>query len=224
MLKAEFAPSIISADVFQMPRIIHAFEHYGIRRLHMDVMDGQFVPNYALGTGMIDMMRKNTSIPLDIHLMVERPDLQLDRFSIQPVESGSVHVEATPHILRTLQMIREHGALAFAAINPGTPICMLESLTEFLDGVLCMTVNPGFTGQQLLPGVMEKIRAVRAFLDAHGLENAHVEVDGHVTLANAAQMARAGADWLVGGTGSIFYQDGTIEENVEKSLAALEGV
>ncbi|MBQ8136162.1 MAG: ribulose-phosphate 3-epimerase, partial [Clostridia bacterium] len=82
MLKAEFAPSIISADVFQMPRIIHAFEQYGIRRLHMDVMDGQFVPNYALGTGMIAMMRRNTAIPLDIHLMVERPDLQLDRFSI----------------------------------------------------------------------------------------------------------------------------------------------
>ncbi|MBQ8137506.1 MAG: ribulose-phosphate 3-epimerase, partial [Clostridia bacterium] len=110
------------------------------------------------------------------------------------------------------------------AINPGTPVCMLESLTQFLDGVLCMTVNPGFTGQQLIPGIMDKIRAVRDFLDAHGLQNAHVEVDGHVTFENAAQMARAGADWLVGGTGSIFYKNGSIEENVKKSLAALEGV
>ena len=222
MLKACFAPSIISADLFQMDRIIRAFERAGIPRLHMDVMDGHFVPNYALGTGTIAMMRRNTSIPLDIHLMVERPDLQLERFDIRPGEIVSVHAESTPHLMRTLQMIREKGAMAFAAINPGTPVAVLESVVDFLDGVLCMTVNPGYTGQSLVPGAMRKIRSVRDFLDAHGLSEAHVEVDGHVSFANAREMTAAGADLLVGGTGSIFYAVAEVEENIRRSLAALE--
>ena len=223
MLKPVFAPSIISADVFQMDRIIRAFEKAGIPRLHMDVMDGHFVPNYALGTGLIEMMRAHTSIPLDIHLMVERPDLQLDRFDIRPGEIVTVHAESTPHLMRTLQMIREKGALAFAAINPGTPVSVLENVTDCLDGVLCMTVNPGFTGQTLVPGAMRKIRTVREFLDKCGLEHAHVEVDGHVSFENAREMADAGADLLVGGTGSIFRAGGDVEENIRRSLKALEG-
>ena len=129
--------------------------------LHLDIMDGEFVSNYTLGVDFCKQLRKISSIPLDIHLMVNRPDLKLEWFDIQKDEIVSVHYESTPHVFRALQMIKSYGAKAFVALNPGTPICVIENLLPILDGVLIMTVNPGFSGQMMVEGALEKISSFR---------------------------------------------------------------
>jgi ribulose-phosphate 3-epimerase len=159
-------------------------------------------------------MRKMTSIPLDIHLMITRPDLKLDYFNIQPGEYVSVHWESTPHIQRVLAAIRAKGAKAMVALNPATPICVLEHILDSLDGVLLMTVNPGFAGQAMVPGALEKIRATREYLDAKGYSNIDIEVDGNVSFENAKKMRAAGANIFVGGSSSVFSVKAPMEENL----------
>ena len=220
MKHGSLAPSMMCVQFAQMTETLECFEHFGVEYLHIDIMDGEFVLNFALGTDFCSQMRKMTSIPLDIHLMITRPDLKLDYFNIQPGEYVSVHWESTPHIQRVLASIRAKGAKAMVALNPATPICVLEHILDSLDGVLLMTVNPGFAGQAMVPGALEKIRATREYLDAKGYSNIDIEVDGNVSFENAKKMRAAGANIFVGGSSSVFSVKAPMEEN----LAAMNAI
>jgi ribulose-phosphate 3-epimerase len=196
------APSILSADFTKLGQDIAAVERGGADLIHVDVMDGHFVPNLTVGVPVLRSIRKVARVPLDVHLMIEDPDRFLDAF----VEAGaamiSVHFEVLPHLHRTLQAIKQLGARAGVAINPSTPVGMLEEVAGMVDHVLVMSVNPGFGGQTFIPRSESKVQAVRALLDRQG-NAAPIEVDGGVDLSNAARLVDAGAAILVAGT-SIF--------------------
>ena len=195
---------------------VKAFEENQVEYLHIDVMDGQFVPNLMLGTAYISSLRKITSIPLDIHLMIVNPESKLDWFDIQPGEYVSVHYESTPHVQRALQTIKSKGGKTMVALNPGTPIEVLRYLLPDLDGVLLMTVNPGFAGQKLIPQGLDKIRDTRKFLDDMGYPQIEIEVDGNVSWENIPKMAAAGTDLYVAGTSSLFNDKVPVEESVKR--------
>ncbi len=182
----------------------------------MDVMDGQFVPNFALGTDFCKKIRKACAIPLDLHLMVERPEEKLDWFAPQEGEIISVHWESTNHMQRLLTQIRGYGAKAFVALNPATPFNVLDYLLDVVDGVLVMTVNPGFAGQKLVPSTLKKIVDLRAYLDSNGRKDCEIEVDGNVSFENIPKMRNAGANMFVGGTSSVFHSGATLTENIAR--------
>lgn len=218
------APSVMCISEWQgADEVLRQMEEGKIELLHADVMDGAFVPNLMLGTESIKHLRKMSSIPLDIHMMVERPEEKLPWFDIQPGEYVSVHVESTPHLQRVLTSIRERGAHPMAAINPATPLYALEDVLPDVDGVLLMTVNPGFAGQKLVPQTLNKISRLREMLDKAGKGDTPIEVDGNVSFANALKMRRAGADIFVCGTSSIFGKEGTIAENIARLRQELAG-
>lgn len=221
MMTGKLAPSMMCVDFAQLPQTLREFEQNGVEYLHMDVMDGEFVSNFTLGTDFCAAMRKMCSIPLDIHLMINRPDLKLSWFHVQPGEFVSVHWESTPHIQRTLAMIRDAGGKPMLALNPATPLDVLDYVVDDLDGVLLMTVNPGFAGQKLIPATLEKIRRTRTYLDERGRENVSIEVDGNVSFVNAEKMRQAGADIFVGGTSSVFGKGDTLSGNIQRLRLAV---
>jgi ribulose-phosphate 3-epimerase len=196
------APSILASDFARLGEQIKLVESGGADLIHVDVMDGHFVPNITLGPPVVRSIKKVATAPLDVHLMIEDPDRYLEAF----VEAGaamiSVHVEVLPHLHRTLTRIRQLGAKAGAAINPATPISALSEVASLLDHVLVMSVNPGFGGQSFIPQSTKKIAAVREWLLRSG-SSADIEVDGGVDLSNAAELVGAGATILVAGV-SIF--------------------
>ena len=212
MKQGLIAPSMMCVDFSEMTSVIEAFEKTGIGYLHIDSMDGEFVPNYTLGTDFCRRLRTMTRIPLDLHLMITRPDNKLDWFQIQPGEYFSVHWESTPHIPRVLARIRELG---------GKPM-LLDYVLEDIDGVLLMTVNPGFAGQRLLPSMLEKITKARAYLDERGFSNVDLEVDGNVSFENAKRMRTAGANIFVAGSSSIFSPAAQLSENIATLQAAIQ--
>ena len=220
MKKILWSPTLLSGRLSTLREDLKTFEEKGVDYIHADVMDGHFVPNYALGTGFIRDLRGMCSLPLDIHLMIERPDLNLDRFDVREGDIVSVHVESTPHIVRALEQIRARGAKAFAALCPGTPAEALLPLGPFMDGALCMSVNPGFAGQKILPGVEKRISDVRAVMDRMGLEDARLEVDGNVSFDNVGSLIRAGADMFVGGSASLFFAGASTADNVDRAREA----
>ena len=191
--------------------------------LHTDVMDGEFVPNLMLGTESIKSLRAACPIPLDIHLMIERPEEKLGWFDIQPGEYVSIHVESTKHLQRALSIIRGYGARPAVALNPATPLCMIEEVLCDIEAVLLMTVNPGFAGQKLVPQTISKIAKLRYLLDKNELKTVRIEVDGNVSFENAQCMRQAGADMFVCGTSSIFNKEGTITENITKFQTLVSG-
>jgi len=211
-MPGKIAPSMMCAPLVKLEEYIRAFEEAGVEYLHMDVMDGCFVPNLMLGTDFIRQIRALTDIPLDIHLMIARPEDKLDWFDIQPGETVSFHCEATDHAQRVCARIREKGAKPMAALNPGTPLCVLEDLLPDLDGVLVMAVNPGFAGQKLVPQTIGKIARLRAMLKANGKESAEIEADGNTSLDNVRKMRAAGADIFVGGTAGLFLPGRELSE------------
>ena len=194
------APSILSADFAALGEAIARVEAAGADQLHVDVMDGHFVPNLTLGPPVIESIRKRTRLPLDVHLMIEEPDRWVETYVKAGADYLTVHAEATPHLERILVQIREAGAKAGVALNPSTPPEVLEYVLEDLDLVLVMSVNPGFGGQSFIPTAYEKIRRLRTLL---GGRDVWVSVDGGVKADNAGPLARAGATVLVAGT-SIF--------------------
>ena len=196
-------------------------EKHGIEYLHMDIMDGEFVNNYTLGTNFCEVMKKNSSIPLDIHLMVEKPENKLSWFAFGEGDYISVHYESTRHIQRALGQIKQRGAKAMIALNPATPLEVLEWVLPDIDAVLLMTVNPGFAGQKLVPQMLEKIVACRKFLDERGYENVEIEVDGNVSFENARKMSDAGADIFVAGSSSMFAKDMTLDQGIERLREAI---
>lgn len=220
-MKNEISPSMMCADIYGMEDILHAFEESGIEYLHIDIMDGKFVPNFTLGPDFCRMLKARCRIPLDLHLMVEEPENKLDWFDIGAGDYVSVHAESTRHLQRVLGQIRSRGAKAMVAINPATPICVLEDVLDDIDAVLVMTVNPGFAGQKLVPQALDKIRRLRSYLDAAGHSQTGIEVDGNVSFENAARMKDAGANIFVAGTSSIFRKDFDIHTGIQRLREAL---
>lgn len=214
MLTGKIAPSMMCADIFKMNDIIKEFEKHNIEYLHIDVMDGKFVPNFQLGTDYCKMLKKYTSIPLDIHLMVETPESKLNWFPMGEGDFVSVHVETTKHLQRTLAAIKATGAKAMAALNPATPINVLDYVLDDIDAVLLMTVNPGYAGQKLIPATVGKISQLREYLDTKGYEHVEIEVDGNVNFPNAKLMRDAGASIFVAGSSSVFAVGDTVENNI----------
>jgi ribulose-phosphate 3-epimerase len=197
------APSILAADFTRLGDEVARVEAAGIEYLHVDVMDGHFVPNITFGPPVVKALGLATRVPLDVHLMISDPDRYIEAF----VEAGAaivtVHAETTPHLHRTVRRIHELGAKAGVAINPATPVHVLDEIVTELDLVLVMSVNPGFTGQAFLPSSLRKIEAARALITSRG-GHAVVEVDGGIDASNIGAVARAGARVIVAGA-SVFH-------------------
>ena len=194
----QIAPSILSADFAALGRDIEAVERGGADLIHVDVMDGHFVPNITIGPPVVKALRRVASRPLDVHLMIEQPDRYIEAFVDAGASMVSVHVEAVPHLQRTLALIRKLGAKAGAVLNPSTPVVMLEDVVADLDFVLVMSVNPGFGGQTFIPHSVAKVRRVRELLDRAG-SKALIEIDGGIDRTTAAPVVAAGAQILVAG-------------------------
>jgi len=204
----EIAPSILSADFTRLAEEIRAVEAGGAQILHVDVMDGQFVPNITIGLPVVKSIRKFTDLTIDCHLMIIEPN----RYAAEFVEAGanmvSVHVEIDPHLQRTLTAIREAGGQAGIAINPATPLISLEEALPFADFVLLMSVNPGFGGQKFISTSLDKLRRLRRTIDERGLKT-RIEIDGGIDVANIAKVVEAGAEIIVSGTGVFGEGNGT---------------
>jgi ribulose-phosphate 3-epimerase len=198
------------ADFMNLGRDIKELEKYGIDYLHIDIMDGSFVPNYTLGTDFVSSVKKNAGIPLDIHLMIDEPERKTEWFDFGEGDCVSIHYEATKHAQRTLQKIKDRGAKAMLAINPATPLCVVEDVYADIDAVLIMTVNPGYAGQKLVPQTIDKIK--RAKITYPDIE---IEVDGNVSFENAKLMSRAGADIFVAGSSSLFMKGKNLDETIQ---------
>ena len=213
------APSLLSADFAALGRDIAAVERGGAGLLHVDVMDGHFVPNLSMGPPVVRSIRRVATVPLDVHLMLDDPDRYIQAFVEAGASRISVHVEVLPHLHRTLQVIRAAGAKAGVAINPSTPVSALEEIAADVDQVLVMSVNPGFGGQTFIPRSESKIRAIRALLDAAG-NAAPVTVDGGVERSNIRRIVEAGAEILVAGQAVFGSSDA---EQATRELLRLAG-
>jgi ribulose-phosphate 3-epimerase len=193
----KIAPSILAADFSKLGAEIDAIEKGGADWVHIDVMDGHFVPNISFGTPIMQSIRGRTKMPFDVHLMIAPADPYLASFADAGADIITVHAEAGPHLHRSVQAIRALGKKAGVSLNPGTPVSVLEHVIDQLDLVLVMTVNPGFGGQKFIPGMLDKIRQAKALIGGRDID---LEVDGGITAANAGEVFRAGANVLVAGS------------------------
>jgi ribulose-phosphate 3-epimerase len=201
--KIEIAPSILASNFAKLGEDVRAVEQAGAEVIHVDVMDGHFVPNISIGVPVVVSLHKATRLPLDVHLMIERPEEYVERFAKAGSSRIVIHQEATVHLDRALSLIRESGAQAGVAINPATPVAMLTDVLDKVDTVLVMSVNPGFGGQKFIPGALEKIRQLNQWRTRYN-GAFRIGVDGGVDADNVAELARAGANTFVAGT-SIFH-------------------
>jgi ribulose-phosphate 3-epimerase len=211
----ELAPSILSADFAHLADQIQSATDGGGTVIHVDVMDGHFVPNITLGPPVVKSLRRATDLPLDCHLMIENPDQYIPEFAEAGADWISVHREACRHLNRTLHLIRNHGALAGVVINPATPVESLSEVLDIVDYVLVMSVNPGFGGQKFIPGALHKIRKLADLRHQHDLSY-RIEVDGGIDVTTVADVVRAGAEILVAGN-AVFGQ-GDPKSNAQKLL------
>jgi ribulose-phosphate 3-epimerase len=215
MDRPKIAPSILSADFGRLGQHIAEAEAAGADYIHVDVMDGHFVPNITIGPLVVEAVRQSTRLPLDVHLMIEAPERYLADFAAAGANILTVHVETCPHLHRTVQQIKELGCRAGVTLNPATPAASLQEIVPFVDLVLVMTVNPGFGGQTFIAEMLPKIERVRSMLDSADSQ-AELEVDGGIDPETAPRTARAGADVFVAGS-AIFGA----EEGVAKAITRL---
>jgi ribulose-phosphate 3-epimerase len=201
------APSVLAADFGRLADEARALEGSGAERIHIDVMDGVFVPNFTFGTDTVRILRRATTLPLELHLMIVQPERHLQSFAQAGADAITVHYEVSPHLHRTLTSIRALDCRAGAAINPSTPASVLDDVLEVCDLALVMTINPGFGGQRLIPRTLRKVAQVRAEIDRQGLDT-DLEVDGGVDTATARACVEAGANVLVAGTAVFHHPDG----------------
>jgi ribulose-phosphate 3-epimerase len=216
----KIAPSILSADFMRLGEELRAARSAGADMLHLDVMDGHFVPNMTIGPFIVEAIRKNTDLPLDVHLMIEEPDRYLQDFINAGANYLTVHAEATLHLHRTVHWIRENGARAGVSLNPATPVVDLENIIADVDLILIMSVNPGFGGQSFIPRALDKVKAVKKLLFENSAP-ALIEVDGGIKLENAREVTDAGADILVMGSG--FFHAGDYGDLMKRLRERLDG-
>ncbi len=209
----KLSASILSADFGRLAEQVHLAEQAGVDWIHVDVMDGHFVPNLTIGPAVTEAIRKATKLPLDVHLMIDNPERYVKDFVDAGADWLGIHVEATVHLERLIQNIKELGAKATVTLNPATPLDYLEYVLSEVDMVLLMTVNPGFSGQKFIPGVLPKIRRLRQLIDQQKLP-VLIEVDGGVSMKTVADIAAAGADVLVSGSG--IFGGGDLAGNVRR--------
>jgi ribulose-phosphate 3-epimerase len=217
----EIAPSILSADFRRLGEQIAAVEQAGASIIHVDVMDGHFAPNLTVGPFIVEWVRKTTKLPIDAHLMIENPDNFIGAFARAGANMISVHPEATYHLDRTLNHIRQAGCQAGVVLNPATPLAMIEEVIAEVDYVLLMSVNPGFSGQKFIPSSLDKLRRLRDLIRMK-FSPARIEIDGGVGLGNAAEVVAAGAEILVAGS-AVFGAENPAEALKELLRAAESG-
>ena len=224
-MKAKIAPSILSADFARLGEQVQAAAAAGAEFLHVDVMDGRFVPNLTVGPLVVQALKPITAaagMTLDVHLMIVEPERLIPEFARAGADILTVHVETCPHLHRTLAQIKELGVRAGVTLNPATPLGALEEVLEAVDLVLIMSVNPGFGGQSYIPASTGRIQRLRQMLDERGLAQVELEVDGGIKADNAASVVQAGASVLVVGS-AVFNDRGSVAENVQALRRALAG-
>mgnify|MGYP001818763088 FL=1 len=219
--KVKIAPSILSADFARLGEQIAEAEAGGADYIHVDVMDGHFVPNITIGPLVVNAVRRSTRLPVDVHLMIESPERYLAEFCAAGADNLSVHVETCPHLHRTIQQIKELGCRAGVVLNPSTPVVAIEEILPDVDLVLVMTVNPGFGGQVLIEGMLDKVRRVRVRLDELG-SGAEIEVDGGIDPETAYRVSEAGAGVFVAGS-AVFAAPEGIATAIARIRSAAEG-
>jgi ribulose-phosphate 3-epimerase len=221
MKPLKIAPSILSADFARLGEQVREVVASGVDYVHIDVMDGHFVPNMTVGPPIVHALRPVTSLPLDVHLMIEHPERQIPAFARAGADILTVHVEACPHLQRTIQQIKELGVKAGVTLNPATPLVSLEEILSDVDQVLIMSVSPGFGGQSYLPGSTARLARVRRMLDERGCTETDLEVDGGIKAHNAAEIVAAGANVLVVGS-AVFNPEATVAENIAQLRQSLK--
>ena len=212
MLKNGISASMMCVDFRNTKKDLDDLCEAKIDYLHFDIMDGEFLPNYALGPCMFNSLRCAIDIPFYIHMMVEHPEQKLEYFDLREGDAVSIHAESTYHLQRVLANLKKKGVITGVALNPATSINVIEYVLEDIDFVLIMTVNPGYAGQILVESMLEKIAELRRYLDKHNKQDISIQVDGNVSFENAVRMRRAGADNFVAGTAGLFRKDMTIVE------------
>jgi ribulose-phosphate 3-epimerase len=221
-MSIKIAPSILSADFARLADAVRAAEDGGADWIHVDVMDGHFVPNLTIGPGVVKALRRVTGLTLDVHLMIEQPDRLLAEFVAAGADILTVHQEACVHLHRTVERIRELGARPGVSINPATPLAALDEILPYVDLVLVMSVNPGFGGQRYIPTSTAKIAALRRTLDEASRWGVELEVDGGVAQHTIAEVAAAGASVIVAGA-AVYNERATPAENIASLRAAAAG-
>lgn len=221
--KGQISASMMCADLVHLDELVRIFEAEKIDYLHIDVMDGSFVPNYGLGIDYIRGLRELTNIPLDLHLMIDRPEEKLTWFNFRPTDCVSIHYESTVHVQRTVEKLKNYGCKILLAINPATPIYSIEEMLEYIDGVNVLLVNPGFAGQKIVHSCIKKVEKIRKYLGEAGYSDLSIEVDGNVSCERAQYFRTLGVNMFVAGTSSIFcggFQ--AVQSNIGRLKAAIE--
>lgn len=219
----EISASMMCSNLIDLKETIRIFEEEKIEYLHIDMMDGAFVPNFGLGVDYIRGLRELTDIPLDIHLMVKDPEYKFQWIGIKPTDSVSIHYESTFQVQRALDYLEPFGCKRFLAINPATPVGVLEEALEYIDGVNLLMVNPGFAGQKIVPSTIHKAEKLVNLLKKEGKEDIIIEVDGNITPENGHKLRAMGAGRFVAGTSAIFKGDlDRYKENIEIFRSAIE--
>lgn len=222
MSDSKISASMMCANLVDLRETIRVFEEEKVEYLHIDVMDGEFVPNFGLGVDYIRGLRELTSIPLDLHLMIKNPEYKLQWIGIKETDIVSIHYESTYQVQRALDWLAPYGCKRYLAINLATPVYVLEEVLDYVDGINLLMVNPGFSGQKIVPSTLKKAEKLKKLLVEHGKENMTLEVDGNITPENGHKLREIGASIFVCGTSSVFKGGiGCYKENIERFRDAI---